>query len=225
MLEKTLESPLDCNEIKPVSLKINQSWIFIGRTNAKAEALILCLLMQRANLLKRTWCWDRLKAGGEGDNRGWDGWMALLIQWIWVWARSGSGERQGHLVCCSPWGHQGFDTTEWLNSNQIQDSSQETITATFEVRLPRGRLASNIILTQSAYSTHSGHSHLYFREGTVLWKGILIQIHRREIGDWEKVKQVASSWVTELEVADLEFNPKWARCQSSEAGIGSKGRM
>ena len=38
--------------------------------------------------LKRPWCWERLKAGGEGDNRGWDGWMALLTQWTWVWVNS-----------------------------------------------------------------------------------------------------------------------------------------
>ena len=40
--------------------------------------------------LKRPWCWERLKAGGEGDNRGWDGWMASLTQWTWVWVNSGS---------------------------------------------------------------------------------------------------------------------------------------
>ena len=39
---------------------------------------------------KRSWCWKRLKAGGEGDNRGWDGWMASLTQWTWVWVNSGS---------------------------------------------------------------------------------------------------------------------------------------
>ena len=40
--------------------------------------------------LKRPWCWERLKAGGEGDNRGWDGWMASLTQWTWIWVNSGS---------------------------------------------------------------------------------------------------------------------------------------
>ena len=40
--------------------------------------------------LKRPWCWERLKVGGEGDNRGWDGWMASLTQWTWVWVNSGS---------------------------------------------------------------------------------------------------------------------------------------
>ena len=46
-------------------------------------------LMRRADSLERPWCWERLRAGGEGDDRRWDGWMALPIQWIWVWVNSG----------------------------------------------------------------------------------------------------------------------------------------
>ena len=46
--------------------------------------------MWQTDSLKRPWCWGRLKAGGEGDNRGWDGGMASLTQWTWVWASSGS---------------------------------------------------------------------------------------------------------------------------------------
>ena len=77
VLEKTLESPLDC-KIKPVNHKGNQSWIFIGKTDAEAEALILCLATWCKELThwKIFWCWERLKAGREGDTRGWDGWMA-----------------------------------------------------------------------------------------------------------------------------------------------------
>ena len=48
---------------------------------------------------KRPWCWKRLKAGGEGDDRGWDGWMASPIQWTWVWVRSKSWDWQGSLAC------------------------------------------------------------------------------------------------------------------------------
>ena len=89
VLEKTLESPLDCKEIQPVHSKGNQSWIFIGRTDAEAETLILCPPDAKNWLLgKRPRCWERLKAGGEGVNRGWDGWMTSLIQWTWVWASS-----------------------------------------------------------------------------------------------------------------------------------------
>ena len=52
---------------------------------------------------KRPWCWERLKAAREGDNRGWDGWLASLTRWTWVRA-SGLGDGQGSPVCCSPWG-------------------------------------------------------------------------------------------------------------------------
>ena len=47
-------------------------------------------LMGKLTHLKRLWCWERLKAGGEGDNRGWDGWIASLTQWTWVWINSGN---------------------------------------------------------------------------------------------------------------------------------------
>ena len=65
--------------------------------------------------LKRPWCWERLKAGREGDDRGWEGWVASLIQWTWVGSNSGDSEGQVSLVCCSPWGHKESDTTEQLN--------------------------------------------------------------------------------------------------------------
>ena len=68
--EKTLESPLDCKEIKPVHPKGNQSWTFIERTDAEAEAPILRPPDSKNWLWKRSWCWERLKAGGEGENRG-----------------------------------------------------------------------------------------------------------------------------------------------------------
>ena len=68
--------------------------------------------------LKIPWCWKRLKAGEEGDDRGWDGWMASLTRWTCVWASSGSWwQRQGSLACCSPWGQKESDMTEWLNNN------------------------------------------------------------------------------------------------------------
>ena len=90
VLKKTLESPLDCKEIKPVNPKRNQPLIFTGRTDAKAEAPILWPPDVKNWLRKRPWCWERLRAEGEGDERGWDGWMASLTWWRWVWASSGS---------------------------------------------------------------------------------------------------------------------------------------
>ena len=68
---------------------------------------------------KRPWCWERLKAGGKGDDRGWDGWMASLTQWTWVWANSGDDEELGGLVWCGSWGCSQSDMTERLNNNVI----------------------------------------------------------------------------------------------------------
>ena len=89
VLAKTLESPLDSKEIKPVNPRGNQPWIFIGRTDAKAEALIFGLLMRRADSLEKMPVLKRLRAG-EGDDKGWDGWMPSLTQWTWVWENSES---------------------------------------------------------------------------------------------------------------------------------------
>ena len=65
--------------------------------------------------VKRPWYWERLKVGGKGNDRGWDGWMASPTRWPSVWVRSGVDDGQGSLACCSPWGHKESDTTEWLN--------------------------------------------------------------------------------------------------------------
>jgi len=84
VLGKTLESPLDCKEIKSVPPKGNQSWIFIGRSDDEAETLnTLATWYEELTHLKRPWCWERLRAG-EGDDRRWDGWMASPTQWTWV---------------------------------------------------------------------------------------------------------------------------------------------
>ena len=91
VLEKTLESPLDCKEIQPVHSKGDQSGVFFGRNDAKAEAPnTLATSSGELTHWKRFWCWEGLGAGGEGDDRGWDGWMASPTQWMWVWVNSGS---------------------------------------------------------------------------------------------------------------------------------------
>ena len=85
VLEKIIESPMDCKKIKPVNPKGNQSWILIGRTGA--ETPILWPPDSKNWLLRKD-----LDAGKDwrqeekGDKRGWDGWMALLTWWTWVWA-------------------------------------------------------------------------------------------------------------------------------------------
>ena len=91
VLEKTLESPLDCKVIQTVHPKGDQSWVFFGRIDAETETPILVVTWcKELTHWKRPWCWERLKVRGEGDNGGWDGWMASLTQWTWVWVNSRS---------------------------------------------------------------------------------------------------------------------------------------
>ena len=81
MLKKTLESPLDCKEIKSVNSKGNQAWSYTERTNGDSTHW------------KRPWCLERLRVGGEGGKRAWDGWMASPTQWTGVWTNSGRSWR------------------------------------------------------------------------------------------------------------------------------------
>ena len=110
MLEKALESPLDCKEIQPVHSKGNQSWIFIGRTDAEAETPI------HLTHWKIPWCWERLKAGGEGENRdemvGWHHWLNGR-----VWVSSGSWWWTGKPGVLQSMGSQrvGYDWATELN--------------------------------------------------------------------------------------------------------------
>ena len=88
VLEKTLESPLDGKEIQPVHPEGDQSWGFIGRTDVEAETPILWPPDVKSWLI-----WKDPDAGrdwGQGDNREWDGWMASLTQWTWVWVNTES---------------------------------------------------------------------------------------------------------------------------------------
>ena len=116
VLEKTLESPLDCKEIQPVHPKGDQSWIFIGRTDAEAETPILWPPDAK------NWLtgidpdagkdWRREEKGTTEDE---------MVRWHYQLdghefkQAPGVGDGQGSLACCSPWGSKALDTTEWLN--------------------------------------------------------------------------------------------------------------
>ena len=92
VLEKTFESHLACKEIQPVHPKGDQCWVFTGRTDVEAETPILWPPDVKSWLIWKdpAWCWEELGAGGEGYDRAWDGWMASLTQWTWVWVDSRS---------------------------------------------------------------------------------------------------------------------------------------
>ena len=116
VLEKTLESPLDCKEIQPVHPKGDQSWEFIGRTDVEVEMSsdTLVTWWEVLTHLKRPWFWERLRAG-EGDGRGWGGWMASPTHGHGSGWTPGVGDGQGGLACCGSWSHKESDTTEQLN--------------------------------------------------------------------------------------------------------------
>ena len=81
--------------------------------------LIYKLVLLDNTYWKRLCCCEGLGAGGEGDDRGWDGWMASLTRWMWVWVNYGVGDGQGGLACCSSWGHKESDMTERLNWTEL----------------------------------------------------------------------------------------------------------
>ena len=131
VLEKTLESLLDGKKIQPVYPKGNQSWIFIGRTDVEAETLILWPPDVKSWLiLKKPWCWERLKAGGEGDNRGWDGWIASPTRWTWVWVNSQSWWRTGKPGVLQSMGSQrvGHNWATELNWSHLCQNGNPTCT-------------------------------------------------------------------------------------------------
>ena len=108
VLEKTLESPLDCKEIKSLHPKGNQSWMFIGRTDAEAEAPIF-----RPPNVKNWLIWKDPDAGKYWrQEKG--GWHHQLNGYEFEWT-PGVGDGQGGLMFCSPWGYKESDTTERLN--------------------------------------------------------------------------------------------------------------
>ena len=116
MLEKTLESPLDCKEIKPVHSKGDQSWVFIGRTDVEAETPILW-----PPDVKNWLIWKAPDAGKDWGQEEKGMTENKIVEWHhWLNGHDfqdtpGDGKGQGSLECCSPWGHKELDMTEWLN--------------------------------------------------------------------------------------------------------------
>ena len=92
---RLLRVPWTARRSSPFILKeISPEYLLEGLT-LKLKLQYFGHLMWRTDSWKRPWCWEKSKAGGEGDNRGWDDWMAPLTRWTWVWALSGSWWRTG----------------------------------------------------------------------------------------------------------------------------------
>ena len=110
-------SPLDCKEIQPVHSKGESPGCSLEGMMLKLKLQYFGHLMQRVDSLEKTVMLGGIGGRRRRDNRGWDGWMASPIQWMWVWVNSGKWwwTGQGGLVCCNSWGCKESDTTEWLN--------------------------------------------------------------------------------------------------------------
>ena len=127
VLEKILESPLDCKEIELVNSKGDQSWTFIGRTHAEAQAPTLWLTDAKNWLI-----WKHPDAGKDwrqeekGTTRGWDGWMASLTWWTWVWASSRSWWQTGKPGMLQSMRLQRVKQTEQLNRTELLERLKNT---------------------------------------------------------------------------------------------------
>ena len=120
VLEKTLESPLDFKVIQPVHLKGNQSWVFIGRTDAEAETPVLWPPHAKSWLIgkdfdaRRDWGQEE-KRMTEDEMAGWHHWLdGCEFEWT-----PGVGDGHGGLACCDSWGRKESDMTEWLNWTEL----------------------------------------------------------------------------------------------------------
>ena len=128
VLEKTLDSPLDCKEIQPVHPKGDQSWVFTVRTDAEAETPILCppdakswLIWKGPDAGKG---WGQKEKGMTEDEMV--GWHHRLNGHEFGWTL-GTGDRQGGLACCSSWGQKESDKTEQLNWTEKRNYTNELI--------------------------------------------------------------------------------------------------
>ena len=124
VLEKTLESPLDCKEIQPVHPKGNESWKITGRTDAEAELQYFGHVMQRTDSFEKTLMLGKIEDVSRRGNRGWDGWMASPTWWTWVWVSSGSWWRTAKPGMLQSMGsqrdRQDWETElNWLSSHVL----------------------------------------------------------------------------------------------------------
>ena len=118
VLEKTLESPLDCKEIKPINPKGNQSCLFTGRTDAEAEAPILWPPHATGQVIGKDA--DAGKDWGQEEKEATEDEMIRWHHWLnGLESEQGDNEGQGSLACCDPWDCEESDMTQWLNNKKI----------------------------------------------------------------------------------------------------------
>ena len=157
--------------------RTNQSILKEISPEYSLEGLMLKLKLQYFGHLweelthwKRPWCWERLKAGGEGDDRGWDSWMVSLTQFEWT---PGVGDGQGSPARCSPWGCKGSDTTEWLNWTdggwEVQGQAAGKFCSDESLFLVCGQLAAHCVTAWPFLCVHSKQREGQRGRERVLW--------------------------------------------------------
>ena len=123
VLEKTLVSPVDCKDIQPIHSKGDQPWDFFGRNDAKAETPVLWPLRGKSWLIGKDSDAGRDWGQEEKGTTGWDGWMASLTQWKWVWVNSVSWWWTGRSGVLQFMGSQtvGHDWVTDLNWTELKE--------------------------------------------------------------------------------------------------------
>ena len=152
VLEKTLESPLDCKELQPVHPKGDQSWVFIGRTDAEAETPILwphdvkSWLIGKDSDAGKDWGQEE-KGTTEDEIIGWH----HRLNGRGFERTPGVGDGQGGLGCCSSWAHKESDTTDPLNWTEVNLTSKQVTSAILPHTWWRGHICWTALMN---YKTH-----------------------------------------------------------------------
>ena len=167
-----------------IAKRSNQSTIKDINFEYLLEGLMLKLklqyfghLMQRIDSLKKTLMLGKIETGRrtEGNERGWDGWIASLTQCTWVWVSSVSWWWIGKPVCCSPWGHKESDTTEGLNWTELNWYYLSIVIEIFygnSITYPKAEMWSNLWDIQVTYSYNLSS---YYQWALLNWN-ILISV-------------------------------------------------
>ena len=149
VLVKTLENPLDCKEIQPVHSEGDQSWVFFGRNDAKAETPGLWPPHAKSWLTGKDFDagrdWEQEKKGTTKDEMaGWHHWLdGRESEWT-----PGVGDGQGGLVCCDSWGRKELDTTEQLNWTELNYYTEETQLIWHDKYMKKKWRKSNVKITE-----------------------------------------------------------------------------
>ena len=122
-LEKTLENPLDCKEFKPVNPKGNQSWVFIGKTDAKLKHQYFGHVLRRTDSFEKTLMLGKIEGRRWREDRGWDGWWHHQLTVKEFKQAPGVCDGGGCLACCSPLGHDELRNNS--RKNEVHDWATE----------------------------------------------------------------------------------------------------